>query len=191
VGWLGFIAAIFKVLAWPVTLVIALVVFRRPISALIGSLQSVEYKKAVFKFARDLDRAEENAPPAPMEAAALPAKNAFTLDAAAPTFPPEERIKRAWYEVRRIVWDVAQKSGMRSGSHLKPLGTIAWLESQRIIDGPTARILRDLKRLRDTASLYRGSLDIDSEQAERFEELATRAMEVLEEAVKVSPKPVN
>jgi hypothetical protein len=130
---------------------------------------------------RRLSNAEQEAESLPVAAAAAVAPHDLPgSPALPPDSSPEERIKQYWFSIRRFLTSLAQSAGLPSASPRRPLASISWLEHKNVIDSQTARIIRDLKHLRDMTD--RHVIPIDEEQAERFEEVALRTLAALQAA---------
>jgi hypothetical protein len=189
-GWLEFIAAITKAAAWPAVVVVAIAVFRDPLSLVIRSLRSLKFRDAELRFEEKLEKVEDESIillPETTSADSSDARVAIKQTAAL-SEAPEEQITHDWYSVRRAIWELAKRSGMASADRLKPLAEIRWLEEHSIIDASTARILRELKHLRDMAKSGQGALAIDSDQAERFRKLSERMISTLDAIKEPSPQ---
>ena len=188
-GWLEFIAAIAKAAAWPAVAVVAISVFQDPLSLVIRSLRSLKFRDAELRFEEKLGKAEDESiilQPEP-KPADLPDAREPIKQTAVSSEAPEEQITHDWYSVRRANWELAKRSGMASADRLKPLTEIRWLEEHSIIDSTAARLLRELKHLRDMAKSGQGVLSIDFDQAERFRALSARMISTLD-SIKPSPQ---
>lgn len=173
-GWFEFIAAVVKATAWPVVLIIALLLFREPLRRVIRSLRTFKYKEMEVRFEveRTLSRIEEKIAE---QGESLPhsVEQKAETTRSAGVSSPQAMVNRAWYSVRRAIWELGKNSGMISANRLTPIKTIKWLED---IDDSTAQLIRKLKRLRDLIKSNYGVLSIDFEQAERFQALASSAV---------------
>jgi hypothetical protein len=190
-GWLEFVASIVKAIAWPAVVVVAIALFRSPLSLVIRSLRSLKFRETELRFEEKLDKAEEESAILQPEAENdLPGARVSIKQTAAAPDTPEEQITHEWYLVRRAIWELAKRSGMASADRLKPVASIKWLERNEVIDSTTARLLRELRQLREMAKSGQGVLSIDSDQADRFRTLSARMISTME-AIKTSPQPTH
>ena len=161
-GWFEFIAAVVKATAWPVVLIIALLLFREPLRRVIRSLRTFKYKEMEVRFEveRTLSRIEEKIAE---QGESLPhsVEQKAETTRSAGVSSPQAMVNRAWYSVRRAIWELGKNSGMISANRLTPIKTIKWLED---IYDSTAQLIRKLKRLRDLIKSNYGVLSIPAYQ---------------------------
>lgn len=183
-SFLGFLAAVVKAISWPAIVLLILTRFRGEVSQLLKSLRSVKVSSLELKFGEDLDEAE-------LESANIKTPSIKTApyvgrpSVVIPTFPnapPEKRITKAWYLVRRELAKLAGTAGMPDVNERLPLQSLKWLEKNGKLDAATVATTRKLKKLRDTMRAGGGAIVIDAEQADTFDALAAKVVEAFEAA---------
>ncbi len=162
--YLQFIAALTRSLAWQITVIVAILLLRKPLSELIVSLRLLKYKDLQLEFDRKLD------------AAGTDAAN-IVQQSLEPTGPkleaiegeqPWKQIMDAWPKVEEALRALAQNAGISVSPESNPLSLTQALEQKRRIDPATRRIIEELYDLRNSAVHSGGGNLITPAQAKRY-----------------------
>lgn len=155
--WLQFIASIIDSLAWPGAVLVAVILLRRPLSALIPLLHRLKYKDFEVEFDREVRKLREEA------VLALP-----SLPRTVPTKVPEEvallelssvspraAVMEAWLLVESTARRILEARGIKT-EYEQPLTgpQLTWsLMDTGILDN-TARVVFDRLRLLKTQAVH-------------------------------------
>jgi hypothetical protein len=189
--WLQFLASLAGSLAWPATIVIAVVVLRNPLRRLLLTLTRLRYKDLDLDFGRELREVEKKARaidvkptgPAPRDIAA-PKDSAQILDEAerlAEDFP-EPAVALAWsaVEVELMSAVIRLAIAPEYPPHNSALRNARLLLDQRAIDENTLDILNRMRNLRNVAVHGGAGLTgVSPDEAREFVALARGVVEKL------------
>ena len=178
--WQIFVVQLLEAVAWPVVLVFAIALFRRPIIRLLPTLRSARYKHLELQFGKRLDELGSQAEKADLpEPEARPAwvyespdKWTFGdyIERLAP-ISPRMAIAEAWRHVELALRDAASRRGQRIPRDVMTLSR--QLESCGILPRDAASLVRDLRPLRNQA-IHAHEFDLDPERAIEFAVLVER-----------------
>ena len=168
---LTFVAEILKSLAWPVALITAVLLFRKPLIELIPALRRLRFKEFELEFGRDLLEAERRA-------TVIPSK-AEQVRVSAQTVPerlrqiavvaPTAAILEAWRDLEAAAADAAARRGFSVVGGAWQLFVV--LQSEGVLNETQASLVESLRKLRNkVAHAHDG--DITEEQALRYVEMA-------------------
>ena len=184
--WLTFIAELVKSLAWPVFVVAAVLVFRKPLLELIPALRRFRFKEFEIEFGRELLEAERRA----ITLRPSQAQRALEVEAVPQrlrqiaSVRPSAAILEAWRDVEAAAADAASRRGMTVTGGTWEL--FLALEKEGVLNSTEAAILNSLRQLRNKVAHTPEGEVINEEQALRYAEIATRLAEALRETSKQS-----
>jgi hypothetical protein len=190
VNWLAFWASVIGSLAWPATLVIALLIFRRQLLEAAPWLRELEVGNVKVKFAEELAKASsaaEEIQTTPANSPPPPIPNSELLLA---EHAPIGLVLQSWMTVENALNDVAVKHSLTSTlrGDVRPMPThriISDLRQRGSITTATAQTLSYLRDLRNQVAHRRGV--IDSEQALEYARLAKKVVDALNDAPATIP----
>ena len=152
--WLSFLSSVIGSLAWPASLLLLVLVLRKPIRELLPGLQRLRYKELELEFERRIEEIrEEVAEELPANARlALPAPESDAILRLAEV-SPRAAVLEAW----RILELAALAAARRLGGDALRGATITFhairfLERAPTVDRSAVSLLRDLRGLRNQAA---------------------------------------
>lgn len=173
---LTFIANVINSLVWPLTVIIVLIVLRRPIAEVIPLLQTLRWKDIELNFETKIKQIEsqaeqENLPMKP-ERILLPAPR--TIDEMVEnllTVSPQLGIVEAFAYVEKSIREAAPKHGLPQNMEINSI--VNRLRERTILSDGIVQLYYQLKRLRDYTS-HTTAPEVSQEQAHRYVEQALR-----------------
>lgn len=185
-GILEFIVALVENLVWPLTVVLAIFVFRGPISNLLPFLQRLRYKDFVVEFSQKLDEVETQAAAITGEGAEFRVEDDL-LDLA--QAHPRGAVIDSWLAVEKAIRDVAATRDVEVDI---PPGrsTIAVereLARSGVLNPMVVSFLRDLRETRNQV-VHRLDVPLTPEMARRYAAAASRVVAALEELNAATPR---
>jgi hypothetical protein len=183
----SFIASVISSLAWPGTVILCVILLRKPIAELIPLMRNLKFKGLEIDFGRRLDELEAEAdqadlPPIPPPTTEPPAEIGLGTDywetiERLSDVSPRAAIAEAW---RRVEW--ALDDYFRRLGQERPPSYQGMLRALRAQDRPipvAMGLLQELRVLRNRA-VHARDFDIDSHQAIEFAQLSERIVASLE-----------
>jgi uncharacterized protein YutE (UPF0331/DUF86 family) len=183
--WLTFITELIKSLIWPLTVLVIVILLRKPIAGLIPLLQRIRYKDIELEFGRQIRevRAEAN------EELPPPKKAEDAIEQAAdPLFElarvsPRASVLEAWRQVETAALDAVQRNSVslkyrEAGSSTR---VIRALENANVVDPAAMAIFHDLRALRNLAA-HAPEYALSTEAVTEYVELARRLIDYLNSA---------
>jgi uncharacterized protein YutE (UPF0331/DUF86 family) len=182
---LSFTAELINTLAWPLTVLVIIVLLRKPIAGLIPLLQHIKYKDFELEFGRQIRevRAEANEelpPPKKPEAAIAQAPDPlFELS----RISPRAAVLEAWKQVETAALDAAQRNDvpLKYRDAASPVRVIRVLENADVVDPAVMAIFHDLRALRNQAA-HAPEFALSTEAVLEYVELAKRLIDYLRTA---------
>lgn len=176
--WLTFIAQLVTALAWPLSLVVAALLFRKPLIELIPALRRLRFKEFELEFGRELLEAERRAiiiRPSPVtqqvDRTAVPER----LQQIA-AVSPAAAIIESWRDLEAAAADATARRGISVVGGSWQL--FEALKSQGVLNSTQAAILDNLRNLRNKA-VHAPEGNLAVEQALRYAEIATMMADYL------------
>jgi hypothetical protein len=167
-----FIAALVGHLSWPVTVITALLVLKRPIADLIPKIRRAKWGDRELEFGEQVEvvRAEvEQLPGTGREIKALPAPTADELPAGT---PPRLVVMHHYGLVEQEVLALAVAAGLEiPASNSSTRGVFDLLFREGVTDKATYEALMDLRRLRNVAA-HKTDREITDADARDYAEAA-------------------
>jgi hypothetical protein len=154
VDWLTFIATVIGSLAWPLAVVLLVIVLRKPIKQLFPHLQRLKYKEFELEFGKRVEEVRDEV------ARELPGETPIALlaDESSPLarlaeVSPRSAVLEAWRDVELAALDVARAIGGESfRNKTLTFQAILLLEQKEAFDRNVISLLRDLRGLRNEAA---------------------------------------
>jgi hypothetical protein len=146
---LTFISKLIDSLAWPVTVVIALVLLRRPLAELLPQMRKLKYKDFEAEFGEDVKQLEEEAKQV------LPAEVVESARAGDPIeqlieVSPSAAVLEAWRGVEAAAKRLLERKGHKLDYEVAaPYKLIERVLDTAAIDRRKLKIFADLRRLRN------------------------------------------
>lgn len=173
------IAQLVSALAWPLTVIIIVLIFRREFRAAAGRLRTLAYKDFKAEFERDLMKLEG-------EVRQLPEKPIQSLPEHTDTKPrqtdeavllrlteisPRAAIMEAWRNIEVTTKQVADVHGISVGGNIAGARAINDLVKKGLLPGSVLPIYERMRRLRARAA-HAKDFAIEQDEAERYVEMA-------------------
>lgn len=190
--WKTFLSSLVAALAWPMAVFLVVILLRREIAKLLGTLIRLKWKDFEAEFHqefKELDAAAKRLPPA--EAAAGGAREAASLTATGgkdtiqelARISPPAALLASWTKVEEAIVRAVNRLSISADPpwEVSSLKKIGLLQEWTTLDAPTAVVLHQLRELRNRAAHSRneaGSLSVD--EVMEYHEAATRAIAALE-----------
>jgi hypothetical protein len=155
VDWLTFIAAIIKSVAWPITLLIVVYIFRREVSEIVSNLTGLRYKHLELKFGRQLeesnllaDNAQLPVPERPQYAFAGAPELRFPDDVRKLAYrSPREAVLEAWLLLEEAAR--ARLAAEGYDTRKNSTKTIQLIEEKQLLSKDALELFRKLRKLRN------------------------------------------
>lgn len=174
---------IFEILVWPMTLLIAVAMLRKPISELVPTLKKLKYKDLELEFEReaqkilaeaerDLPEIEKTVEPSPEPEPGEPPMFSIRID------EPPVRIMKAWRSIELEIRKLAGKHNIQTGKSIRSL--VSSLLSNELLTEELSKVILELAALRNKVT-HTDEEIITFETASAFDKTADRVLEVLHE----------
>ena len=183
--WLTFIAELTKALAWPLSVLVIVILLRKPFSDLIPLLQRLKYKDLEIEFRKQVQevRAEVNEElPSAHPSSALASQVIDSLKELA-RVSPRNAVIETWQKVEAAALEAAHKNNVSLpfGEVASPLRVIRDLERAHVVDPSKMAIFHDLRALRNQAA-HAPEFALSTQAAIEYAELGWRLTEYLRSA---------
>jgi hypothetical protein len=151
---LTFIAEIIKAVAWPLAVVLIILLLRKPIASLIPLLQRLKYKDLELEFGRRVEEIKaEAASELPLPSVAAPPPGVSEDIARLSEISPRAAVLEAWRRVEDLIVKLAREHlPEEQVNKFLPHQALRFLERKQIIDPALGSVLTDLKSLRNEAA---------------------------------------
>lgn len=179
---LTFIANVIGSLAWPITMLTAVILLRKPIGKLLPLLRRAKYKDLDLEFGQKLEELEQKANRAslpksiepPVWAGENPDDWTFGdyIERLAP-ISPRVAISEAWRHVELALKEAAKKLGIAESRDT--LQVAKAMQESGMLSRDAVSLLADLRGLRNRA-VHAKEFDLDPDQAMEFARLAERLL---------------
>jgi len=183
--WLTFTTELIKTLIWPLTVLVIVILLRKPIVGLIPLLQRIRYKDFELEFGRQIRevRAEANEelpPPRKVEAEIPQAPDPLLALA---SVSPRAAVIESWRHVETAALDAAQRNNvpLKYRDAASPVRVIRALENANVVDPAVMAIFHDLRALRNQAA-HAPEFALSTEAVLEYVELAKRLIDYLRSA---------
>lgn len=176
--WLTFVAALTSHLAWPIAVILSVVLLRRPLSSLLPLMTKLKWKDFELQFGKALQEVKAEAVevlPAPKVPAALPGP----IEALAQV-SPRAAVIEAWLEVEEAAVAALAKRGLQLHGSIMPRIMEA-LAEVNVLNRDELGIFSRLRTLRNQAA-HAPDFAISSDEAREYAKLAASLAERLKVA---------
>lgn len=176
---LEFFTALTESLAWPLCVLISVIILREPIVRLLDSLERIRFKVRDFEvsFDRQMEQVASQAENYP-EPEDTPIEEEIEDRAA---FYPRGAIIEAWLAVEKEIYNLCSTLDLipRRGRH-PTAKLLSRLRTSEVVDDGLIDIVRGLQILRNRAA-HNIELDLSTETAERYIATTSRVVTALRE----------
>lgn len=173
------ILSLVETLAWPVTVLILVLLFRQEVGGLAKRLSTLKYKNVEAKFDKELREAEKAALQVTPH---LDSEHLETVDEESERVSlgrleriaqvsPRAAISEAWMEVEQAAQQLAANAEPPGVVKYSPYALGEFLSNKGIVDDAAASFYNQLRSVRNKA-MHTRDFVIESEEAERYFELA-------------------
>lgn len=177
--WLQFFASTIGSIAWPIALVIIVLVLRRELIALLSRLRRLKYGDAEAEFAEKLREAAQEIGELPAPVHRAP-KQELTKPSDFEDFSNNSAVFVSWLEVESAILNLARKADVLR-TNMPALVAADILLKKELIDHPTYRAIRELLDLRNIAVHPNDARLVSKAEADRFKALAGKVAGILED----------
>lgn len=175
-------AELVNALAWPVAIVLIVLILRKPLGALLPEVTRLRWKDFEVEFAKKIVEIEKQAE------AALPTTQEFPVSIAEPTdqitadrftllaeLSPPAAILESWIDIELALREAASRHEIPANTRQSPIMLIDALSRQDKLDPQTRGILENLRALRNEV-VHARSTDLTTLRAKEFRDLALRVV---------------
>jgi len=173
------VVKILEVVAWPITIIIILLVFKKQLSRIILRLSKLRYKDVELEFSKDLEGAESIAKqlklPKPAEVKRIKAPPTVTpvydrlLQVA--EISPRAAVTEAWMIIETATTEAAKAQGIKTIRAITGREVILELAKKARLEGGTIELYDYLRRMRNNAA-HSLEFEISYEDVIRYIDLA-------------------
>ena len=169
-----------KALAWPITILVIVLLFKRELSLLQGRLSEFRYGNFAAKFAEQLDKVEEDASRSVVQTRELPPpsesraeqQNAIRDEILRiATVSPRAAVSEAWRHLELAMDSAAQSLGFDQRGAVSRPRLIRLLAEQGLLDTEAVQLYESLRRMRNEA-VHRREFDGSQPEAVRYADVA-------------------
>jgi hypothetical protein len=175
---LTFIAAIIKATAWPVAVVVIVLVFRKQLIALLSRIRKGKFASAEFEFEQGVETLSEQVDPPQ-----LPPPNVDTSSVSLVTADPRGVILAAWNGIESAVHRLSYKLQIsHSAASHSVTAMVREIEEQGKLDPGDVALFNNLRMLRNRA-VHESDFSPSPDSVVLFQRLAQGLKERLESAL--------
>lgn len=173
--WLTFISKLADALAWPLAVIVALILFRAPIIALFPELRRLRYKDFEVEFDKEIAALKIAAGPE-LSAGIAETETYREIRSRLTTLAdiaPNAAVLEAWAELQTAARTLIERHGHRMDTDVaEPYRLIQQvLERSGLLERRKIKIFQDLRRLRNKAA-HADGFDVSPAQAKEYVGLA-------------------
>ena len=173
--WLTFISKLADALAWPLAVVVALILFRAPIIALFPELRRLRYKDFEVEFDKEIEALKAAAGPE-LSAGIAETETHREIRSRLTTLAdiaPNAAVLEAWAQVQTAAKSLIERHGHKLDYDVaEPYRLIQQiLERSGLLERRKIKVFQDLRRLRNKAA-HADGFDVAPAQAKEYVELA-------------------
>lgn len=183
--WLTFVAELVRALAWPVTVLIILLVLRQPLLQLIPLLQRLRFRDIELDFGSQVQelaaRLTAELPRYPEQPGARSELRQHLTELA--QLSPRAVVLEAWLQLEKAAIEAARRHDLKLTTRQmrSPILLSYSMEEAGILDEGKQEIFNRLRNLRNAAA-HASDFAFDRESALEYADLALRLSEYLETA---------
>ena len=186
--------ALVRALAWPVTVVLLVLLFRSELTKLMSRLSELKYRDVAAKFSDELDEAEESAASFDLLATKQPKPKPESektygeiserVDQLA-SVSPRAAVLEAWRYLELATETAASTLGMKSRPHTAAIEVVRALVEQGMFNESALANYVRLRRMRNEAA-HTKDFTLDATEARRYADLVLHMAYDLESASEVA-----
>ena len=163
-------------LAWPITVLLLAIIFRRQLQKLIERLEKAETKWGDFTFSKAIDDIREDFIRIEGRVTAFESHDETDIPETKELYAPVAEVMSAWTDVEELCKQLLTKKGIHAPRTYRALGSR--LNRNQLIDSEHAIILGKLRQVRNIAA--HGSPEtVSARDAQEYIVLANRMMTYL------------
>lgn len=146
------IASIVESLAWPIAIIVLVLILRGPIARLIPLIEKLKYKDVEIEFGRKLAAAKAEAEVSDIaDSSDAEPEHEYEIEELAKV-SPRAAVSEAWRWVEMASLSTAERVlGKRPTNYIAAFRAIRRLEREEHISVPVYRLMRELRELRNKA----------------------------------------
>jgi len=163
---LTFLSNMVESLAWPVTVIVAVIVLKKPLEKLLPTIRKFQYKDLNLEFG-ELARQAEAILPKTTQVTIEHMKVPITALREVADISPRAAIMEAWRSVEYELKEAATRKNITELRQGNTKRLIDRLRENDVISGPIAVLLHDLRALRNDA-VHAAELEISSASTEQY-----------------------
>lgn len=196
--WKTLLSNLIASLAWPTAILLVVVLLRREIGKLLGTLNRLKWKDFEAEFhqeIKELDAAAKRLPP--VETGPAGAGEATAHEGSGETatiqelarISPHAALLTSWIKVEEAIVRTVNRLNISADPpwEVSPLKKIGLLQQWTTLDAPTAAVLHRLRKLRNQAAhASNEAVSLSRAEVMEYHEAATRAIAALDR-VQYSP----
>jgi hypothetical protein len=183
-GWqqeLGDMTELFHIAIWPVTVIVIVLILRKPLARLVESTRKLKYKDLELEFRKNIEQiqaeAKEVLPEAPDKAKSTVEIDLYGLAQVSPTAAVVEAWKAIEASAKNLIASRGHKLDYDVERPFKLIQDV--LVKGKIIDPRHGKILDDLRQLRNKV-VHASGFTLSSEQAVQYIDLSIKLRQYLE-----------
>lgn len=175
------IANILDAIAWPITTIVIVLLFRKPIESLIALVRRLKYKELEVEFERSLEEIEKRTSE---EVKALPSAPEREFEGEAfldqvRDLPPRAAILETWLELEHTAYFIALKFNLIGlDRRTRFFELLRILQQRKILNPSDAQDIERLKSLRNIA-VHERDISLSKVDAEKYTKVAMQVADVL------------
>lgn len=183
--WLTFFSNVINSLAWPITVIIIVLILRQPLSNLLQLIQHLRFQGLEVEFGQKMQalalEAQKLLPP--VKGSLGSEKQLLEQKVELARVSPRAVVLESWLQLEQAAVDAIHRHGieLKSIELHSPLMLGKTLEEAGILDGSTPAIYHQLRNLRNAAA-HASDFSFSADSALEYAELAARLTEILRKA---------
>lgn len=183
--WLTFIAQLINALAWPITVLIIILILRRPLSELFPLVRSLRFQGIELDFGRQVQALANEAHSELTRLRGIldsgEAERAQWVEMA--QVSPRAAVLESWIQLEKAAIEACRRHdlNLKSVELHSPIVLGKALEEAGILEGNTPMIYHQLRNLRNTAA-HASEFSFTPDSAIEYADLAARLTEYLHKA---------
>lgn len=178
--WLTFFSKIIDSIAWPLVIILAVLILRKPLSSLIPLLRKLKYKDFEAEFSKEVSelrhivKKEIPSPPAPVPTFKTPRAVAEELQKLA-DLSPRSVVLEAWRDVESTAIETAQRKELviARTPHPSPVTIGRTLAEAGVIDENQFEAFNMLRSMRNKAA-HVDDFALDKDDALEYADMANK-----------------
>ena len=163
-------------LAWPITVLVIVFVFRSELAKAFSRLSNLKYKELEVKFGTDLEKVEKEAKLINLKthievttntSAKLSVDSEYEQLIKIAELSPRAAITAAWFEIEKAAKEVITNAGLKLKRPENVIEVVNYLVKERLFNESAISVFNNLRRLRNEAT-HAPEFVLSISEAERF-----------------------